>query len=345
MNRLLTVAVVVAVLAGSVPAAASLADGSPSDAEPGASFSGVVGVQEAEVNNEVADRSLDHRLNSAKTNESKAGVVASESDQLQDRLAELEAQKEQLKQAYENGSISKGQYQARLAVLAAELRAVERQANQTAEAAETLPEEALREKGANVKEVRKIAQQANESGGGAVAEAARNIAGKGVGSGLGNAPNASERGPPSDVGNDADPNTDNTARKPTDAGPPSDAGNDPANASDGTNRGQNAGAASNKTTDKNETVPEPDGDAANRSTGAANGTPATAGNGSAANGADEAPNGTATETDSQDGQNSIGVGSPSEWLTGDVSVDGTLTGLEDALHDLTGATVPGTTLR
>lgn len=345
MNRLLTVAVIVAVLAGSVPAAATLADGSPSDAEPGASFSGAVGVQEAEVNNEVADRSLDHRLKSAKTNESKAGVVASETEQLQERLAELEAQKEQLKQAYENGTISKGEYQARLAVLGAELRAVERQANQTADVAEKLPEEALREKGANASQVRNIAQRANKSGGGEVAEAARNIAGEGVGNGLGNAPNASERGPPSDVGNGAAPNTEGneTDRKPTDAGPPSDAGNDPVNASDGTDRGNDAGAASNKTTDRNDTVPEPDGDAANRSSGPANGSSASAGNGSAANGSDQSPNGTATETDSQDGQNSIRVGS--EWLSGDVSVDGPLAGLEDAVTDVTGVTLPGTMLR
>jgi hypothetical protein len=347
MDRYLTVAVIVAVLAGSVPAAATLADGSPAEAEPGAAFSGVVGVQKAEVNNEVANRSLNHRLNAAKTDESKASVVASESEQLQNRLAELEAQKEQLKQAYENGSISTGQYQARLAVLAAELRAVERQANQTADVAETLPEEALREKGANVSEVRKIAQQANESGGGAVAEAARNIAGKGVGSGLGNAPNASDRGPSSDVGTGAEPNNGGnmTDRKPTDAGRPSDNGSDPANATDGTNRGQNASAASNKTTGRNETVPKPDGDAANGSTGAVNVTPATAGNDSAANGSDEASNGTATETDSQDGQNNLGIGSQSEWLSGGLSVDGALAGLEDVVTGLMGVTTPGTTLR
>lgn len=308
MNRLLTVVVIVAVLAGSVPAAATLADGSPSDAEPGASFSGVVGVQEAEVNNEVADRSLDHRLNSAKTTESKAGVVASESEQLQERLAALEAQKEQLKQAYENGSISKGQYQARLAILAAELRAVERQANQTADVAEELPEEALREKGANVSEVRKIAQRANDTGGGAIAEAARNIAGEGVGNGLGNAPNASERGPPTDVGNGAAPNTEGNTndRKPTDAGPPGETGNDPANESDGSKRSQDAGAGQNATTDQNATGA--DGDTANRSTGAENESSATARNGGTANGSDQSSDGTATETDSEDGQNSIWVG-------------------------------------
>lgn len=345
MNRLLTVAVIVAVLAGTVPAAATLADGTPSDAEPGAAFSGTIGVQEAEVNNEVAARSLGQRLQSAETNESKATVVANETEQLQDRLTELEAQKEQVKQAYENGSISKGEYQARLAVLGAELRAVERQATQTADVAEKLPKNALREKGANASEVRKIAHQANRSGGGEVAEAARNIAGGGVGNGLGNAPNGSERGPPTDVGNGAAPNTgeNSTDGRPTDAGPPSDAGNNPANASDGTERGQDTGAASNRTAHRNDTEPGADGNAANRSTEAANGSSAASGTGSAATGTDQSPNETATETAGEDDQSSIGIGTG--WLSGDVSVGGALAGPEDTLPDVTGTILLRTTLR
>lgn len=325
MHRAVTVAMVLALLAGSVPAAATLAAQSPSDTEPGASFAGVVGVQESEVNSEVASRSLDQRLKAAETNESKAGVVANESEQLEQRLAELEAEKERLKEAYENGSISKGQYQARLAVLSAELRAVERQANQTAEVAETLPEEALREKGANASEVRSIAQQANRTGGGEVAEAARSVAGGNVGNGLGNAPNASERGPPngsngdapSDAGNGADAANQNvTDRQPTDAGPPSDAGNDtgaptdagqgqsganqPADAANGSEAGDRgngsnttaggADAANRTTTDRAGNGSGDDGsDAANRSTGGGTeNDSATAGNGSdAANGTNE----------------------------------------------------------
>ncbi|MEF8858691.1 MAG: hypothetical protein V5A38_07165 [Halolamina sp.] len=351
MNRVLTVVVIVAFLAGSVPAAATLADGTPSDSEPGAAFSGMVGVQEAEVTNEVADRSLTNRLNAAETNGSRASVVASETEQLQERLAELESQKEQLKQAYENGSISKGEYQARLAVLGAELRALERQANRTAGVAEKLPEKALRERGANASEVREIAQQANRSGGGEVAEAARTIAGKGVGKGLGNAPNASERGPPTDVGNGGPPDTERTTtdRKPTDSGPPSDAGppngagNDPANASNGTDRGNdaNSSAMGSESTGPNANVngTEPgnaDGDGVNSSTGATNDSSATEENGSTPT--DE----TATETD--DGQSRIGFGTSADWRSGGLSVDDTPSGLEGALADAKRTTVPGTTL-
>ncbi|MFW5935178.1 MAG: hypothetical protein ACOCQL_04945, partial [Halolamina sp.] len=93
------------------------------------------------------------------------------------------------------GSIGQAQYEARLAALAAQLRAVERRANQTATVADALPEQALRAQGADVSEVRSVAQQANRAGGGEVAEAARKIAGEDVGNGLG-PPNASARGPP-----------------------------------------------------------------------------------------------------------------------------------------------------
>jgi hypothetical protein len=281
MHRAVTVAMVLAVLAGSVPAAASLAQQSSSDAEPGASFAGVVGVQESEVNSEVESRSLDQRLNAAGTNESKAGVVANESEQLEQRLAELEAEKARLKQAYENGSISKGEYQARLAVLAAELRSVERQATQTADAAETLPDAALREQGANVSEVRSIAQQANRTGGGEVAQAARNVTGGGVGNGLGNAPpNASERGPPngSEGGPPGEAGGENaTDRKPTDAGAPSDAGNDTGAPGDAGNNTGGPGDAGNETgapSDAGNETNQP-ADAGNSSDASDTGTPAT----------------------------------------------------------------------
>lgn len=339
MHRALTVVVVVALLAGSVPAAATLADGTPSEAEPGASFSGVVGVQAAEVNNEVADRSLEKRLNAAKTNESKASVVASKSESLKERLAELEAKKATLKQAYENGSISKGQYQARLAILAAELHAVERQANQTANVAEKLPEAALRAQGANASEVRKIAQQANRTGGGEVAEAARSVAGAGVGKGLGNAPNASERGQPADVGSGEAPSADgnSTDGKPTDAGAPGDTGNDndPTNSSSKTNQRTNAGDAENSSVAAgNETDGSTDGGSSNATNQS-----------EPSNGTDRSPNGSANESDNENSQNRIGGSNSVDWLVGGVSVDGVLSGLENTLSDAKHAVVDRTVFR
>jgi len=202
VNRIAVVAVALAVLVGSVPAAATLSGAQATPEErpaPGAAFAGVVDVQQAEVDNEVEQRALDRRFAAAGSNGSKARIVAEQQDQLSERLAGLEAEKARLERAHENGSIGESQYRAKLAGLAAQIRAVERRANQTADVAAGLPEPALREHGANVSQVRSIAQQANRAGGGEVAEAARAIAGEGVGNGLG-PPNASQRGPPASVG-------------------------------------------------------------------------------------------------------------------------------------------------
>ncbi|QKY20640.1 hypothetical protein B4589_009710 [Halolamina sp. CBA1230] len=196
MNRAAVVAVALAVLVGSVPAAATLssAQATPADGpEPGAAFAGVVGVQEAEIDSEIAQRSLTRQLAAAASNGSKARIVAQQQQRLAERIEELEAEKTRLKQAYENGSIGQAQYQAQLAGLSAQIRAVERRADQTATAAASLPEPTLREHGANVSQVRSILQQANRTGGGEVAEAARAIAGEVIG-GLGSL-NASKHAP------------------------------------------------------------------------------------------------------------------------------------------------------
>lgn len=202
MNRAVAVMVALVVLAGSVPAAAALTDTQTESAAtaPGASFAGVVGVQQAEVGNEVAGRALNQQLAAAESNDSKASVVADQHRKLSERLDALEAEKERITQAYENGNMSRGEYQARLAALGAELQALENRANRTAEVASTLPEAALQSNGANVSEIRALAHQANRTSGGEVAEAARSIAGAGVGEGLRGPPNASERGPSENVG-------------------------------------------------------------------------------------------------------------------------------------------------
>jgi hypothetical protein len=214
VNRIVAVTIALLVVAGSVPAAAAFAGGAQttdtgSGSEPGAVFAGVVGVQGAEVDNEIDRRAFAQQFAAASSNDSKAAVVAEQSQQLRERLDELEAEKDRLERAHENGSIGEGEYRARLATLGAQIRAVERQANRTATSAASLPEPALREHSANVSEVRSIARQANRTGGGEVAEAARQIAGEGVGNGLGPPENA---GPPEDAG------------PPVDAGPPNETG-------------------------------------------------------------------------------------------------------------------------
>lgn len=261
MNRVAALVVALVVLAGSVPAATALADGAQTgteDSAPGATFAGVVGVQQAEVDNEVAQRSLDRQFAAAESNDSKAQVVADQQRRLDERLDELEAEKARVEQAYADGNMSRGEYRARLAALGAELRALERRANQTAEQAAGLPEEALRTNGANVSAVREVAQRANRTGGGEVAEAARAIGGPGVGDGLRGPPNGTERGPPGNAdgapdsvgGNDAvGPNTSEVnGTGPGANGPPEGAGPDGTDGSSNRSTPPNAAGGAQNTT-------------------------------------------------------------------------------------------------
>lgn len=248
MDRLLATLLVGVLLAAAIPATATL-PADDDEMQPGASFAGVVGVQRAEVGNEVAQRSLDRRLAAANSNHSKAAVVANETERLDERLDELETRKERLRTAYENGSIGRGEYQARLAGLAAEIRAVERRANTTASAAAGLSPGALDETGVDANEVRSVASRANKVGGGEVAEAATRVAGKNVGNGISDAPGQrgpnGTAGPPvdnpatNDPGSDA-PGSDNPGVG--DAGPPnhSNTGGGPDGTGNGTDGGPNA---------------------------------------------------------------------------------------------------------
>lgn len=277
VNRAAAIVVTLAVVAGSVPAAAALGTGAQtgttaSGVEPGATFAGVIGVQEAEVDSEVAERALSQQFAAAETNGSKARVVAEQQEQLDERLDRLEAEKARLDRAYENGSIGQGQYQARLAALAVEIRALERRANRTATVAESLPAEALREHGATVSRVRSIAQQANRTGGGEVAEAARKIAGESVGNGLG-PPTGSERGPPDRAGpNDNGTDAGNGQRaNGTDPGEGQGPGKEP-NAGDRPNANSSAGGAATGTAGPANGAGDGQNDATGRNTtGAGNG--------------------------------------------------------------------------
>lgn len=242
MDRLLATLLVGALLAAAIPAAATL-PADDDEMQPGASFAGVVGVQRAEVGNEVAQRSLDRRLAAANSNHSKAAVVANETERLDERLDELETRKERLRTAYDNGSIGRGEYQARLAGLAVEIRAVERRANTTASVAAGLSPGALGETGVDATEVRSVASRANQVGGGEVAEAATRVAGRNVGNGISDAPGQrgpnGTAGPPGDSPATNNPGSDGPgvgdAGPPnrSDTGPPDDTGN-------GTDGGPNA---------------------------------------------------------------------------------------------------------
>ena len=149
--------------------------------EPGAQLSGVVGVQEAELNGDVEERAYGIRIAQANTDDAKAAVVAEQLNRSEQRVAELEERRAELEAARENGSISNGQYRAQVAQLHAESRTVERVNNQSDETASELPAETLEANGVNATAIRTLSERASELSGPETARVARTIAGASVG--------------------------------------------------------------------------------------------------------------------------------------------------------------------
>lgn len=164
--------------------------------EPGAQFAGIVGIQKAEVEGDVESRSFAVAARNARTNASKASVVAEQIGDLEERLDALSQRKQELERARENGSLSAGQYRARIGEIAARTATVQRLANQTRAVARGLPGDALRAKGINASAIRTLRRKARNVSGPEVAEIARSIAGPGAGKGLGAGPPGRNGTPP-----------------------------------------------------------------------------------------------------------------------------------------------------
>lgn len=164
-------------------------DGNASVA-PGERLSGVVGVQQAELEGEVDRRAFGLQVARAASNESKAGVVATQVEDVQQRIADLRGRQQELNESVRNGSISEGKYRAQVAQLGAQMKTAKQLANQTANESGGLPVDLLESKGINATAIQQLRERASELGGKQVAEIARSIAG----------PSAAPRGPPADAG-------------------------------------------------------------------------------------------------------------------------------------------------
>lgn len=147
------------------------------DVSPGERLSGVVGVQNAEINGEIERNAFRIALKRADDNATKAGHIAEKLNGTEHRLAELDERRAQLQQQRERGEMTEGQYRARTAMLASETETVKEQLNRSNATAAELPEETLRENGVNTTNIRTLMHSANELSGGDVSEIARGIAG------------------------------------------------------------------------------------------------------------------------------------------------------------------------
>ncbi len=180
------------VLADSHDSNATATNGTDGNASvaPGERLSGVVGVQQAELEGEVDRRAFGLQVAKAASNESKAGVVAAQVGDVQQRIADLRERQQALNESVQNGSISEGKYRAQVAELGAKMQTAKDLANQTASESEGLPVDLLKSKDINATAIQQLRERASELGGKQVADIARSIAG----------PSAAPRGPPADAG-------------------------------------------------------------------------------------------------------------------------------------------------
>jgi len=204
-------AVVAAVVASPLAVAAGVGDGfaqttadepTENGTDAGARLAGVVGSEAAELEGDLQERSFAVAFENASGDNGKAAVIASTHESLSDRLADLRAQKASLTERYENESMARSEYQARLARLSAQIRTLTSMANRTSDAARDLPAAALDARGVNVTALDELRQNAANMSGPAVAAAARNL---------------TRGGPPENVGPNGTPGGPGTANE-TDRG-------------------------------------------------------------------------------------------------------------------------------
>jgi len=146
--------------------------------QPGAQLAGAVSVGEAELDGEVQSRTFGIRVAQANTADAKAKIVAHQLNDSEQRLEALEERKQELQEARDNGSMSEGEYRAKVARMHAETKNVERLASETNETARGLPVETLEANGVNATRIKMLSDRANELSGPEVAEIARGIAGQ-----------------------------------------------------------------------------------------------------------------------------------------------------------------------
>ncbi|WP_251327875.1 DUF7096 domain-containing protein [Haloplanus pelagicus] len=216
---------------------------------PGQQLAGVVGVQGAEIDGEIGERSLSTQLSRAESNASKAAVVATDLNRIRERLVTLRERQERLRQAHRSGELSTGEFRARMAVTSAEVRSVQTQLEANSQVTRDLPDEALGSSGVDRSELDRLREDADELQGPEVAEIARQIAGENPGReldperGPGELPEPAQGderedetegppddrtpGPPEDPGGGSDANNETAT-----TGPPEEAGDGSGNEGD-----------------------------------------------------------------------------------------------------------------
>lgn len=262
-TTLLAVGVVAALVAVPV-AGAAMAGGGPvaqvdnatnatnaNATSPGERLSGVVGVQGAELEGEVEKRSFGLQVARAASEDARAAVVREQLGSVQQQVERVRERTAALEEARANGSMSEGEYRARVSELAVRGGTVADLANRTSETAGSLPAAVLEANGVSVTAIQRLQQAAGNLTGPEVAAIARAIAGPNVGR-----PAEVPRGPPGSPGVPGDvtgmpDGTDGNATSPDEPGGPAGenttASDGNATATHGTSDGQRGTAGGEDT--------------------------------------------------------------------------------------------------
>lgn len=148
---------------------------------PGEQLAGIVGVQEAEIEGDLEQRTFGIKVAQAASQDAQADVVADQLNTSEERLAELQERKADLDEKRESGEISEGRYRAEVAKVAAESKSVANMANQSESVAGELPADLLEQKGIDVEAIQTLKNDAANMTGEEVSDIARQIAGDRVG--------------------------------------------------------------------------------------------------------------------------------------------------------------------
>lgn len=248
-STLVAVALAVAAVAAIPVAGLAATDGQPgadqvenstengnATVAPGERLSGIVGVQQAELEGEVDRRAFGLQIARAAGNDSRADVVREQFHSIEGRLAELEQRKQSLDRARENGSMGEGRYRAEVAEMAARTETVRDLAGRTENATRGMPADLLESRGVNVSSIQQLRQHASNMMGPEVAEIARGITGHGA-SPVDRGPHGPDSGPQGP----ADGNHGPDERGPHTATPADGPTGTPMHDGDGSQRGDRGG--------------------------------------------------------------------------------------------------------
>lgn len=199
MNRYhVTVLLALVVLAGIVLVPVAFADShdESDDVAPGERLMGSIGAQDAELTSEVDERAFGEAIATAAAegDTSKlADLIQERTQRNEQQLDNLTERLEELDQKLENGTISKGQYNAEIAKLEVQRQSIVRTSEQAANAANGLPADVLVDRGINVTAIERLKANASEFGGQELREVAKSIAGPDVGNASPQRPSMGDR--------------------------------------------------------------------------------------------------------------------------------------------------------